>query len=55
MGKIKSDKVNYATPGEPMSEQEFKKMINEAEKGPFHSLDTVKAELEKWKLKYAKS
>jgi len=54
MGKIKSTKVNYAVPGEPMSQGEFQKMIAEAEKGPFHSIETVRAELKKWKLKYSK-
>jgi hypothetical protein len=53
MGKIKSQKVNYAIPGEPMSQQEFEQMIGEAEKGPFYTVKEVKTELAKWKSKYA--
>jgi len=53
MGKIKSSKINYAIPGNTMSQQEFEKMIEKAEKGPFHSIDAVKAELAKWKAKYS--
>jgi len=52
MGKIKTQKVNYATPGDPMSQQEFEQMIRDAEKGPFYSVKEVKAEMAKWKAKY---
>jgi hypothetical protein len=54
MGKIKSDKINYAIPGDPISQQEFEQIIKKAEKGPFHSIDTLKANLAKWKAKYSK-
>ncbi len=54
MGKIKSDKINYAIPGDAISQQEFEQMIKKAEKGPFHSIDTLKANLAKWKAKYSK-
>jgi len=54
MGKIKSAKINYAIPGEAMNQQEFEHMIKKAEKGAFHSIDTLKAELAKWKAKYSK-
>jgi len=54
MGNTKSAKTNYAVPGEPMSQQEFEKMIKKAEKGPFHTVVEVKAEFEKWKVKYAR-
>ncbi len=54
MGKIKSDKVNYAIPGEPMTQKEFEERIKKAEKGPFHSMDVLQANFEKWKVKYAK-
>jgi len=54
MGKVKTAKVNYATPGEPMTQEEFEKMIAEAEKGPFHTIKDVKAEVAKWKVKYSK-
>jgi hypothetical protein len=53
MGKIKSQKVNYAIPGDPMSQQEFEQMIQEAGKGPFYSVEQVKTELAKWKAKYS--
>jgi hypothetical protein len=54
MGKIKSQKTNYAIPGSPMSQQEFEQMIRDAEKGPFYTVDEVKAELAKWKVRYSK-
>jgi hypothetical protein len=54
MGKTKSDKVNYAIPGDAINQQEFEQMIKKAEKGPFHSIDTLKANLAKWKAKYSK-
>ena len=54
MGKIKADKSTYALPGEAMSQQKFEQMIKMAEKGPFHSINTVKAELAKWKSRNEK-
>jgi len=54
MGKIKSVKINYAIPCDAMSQQEFGQMIKKVETGPFHTITSVKAELEKWKAKYAK-
>jgi hypothetical protein len=51
MGKVKTDKVNYALPGEPMSQKEFEEMIKKAEQGPFHSIEKVKTEFAKWKLR----
>jgi hypothetical protein len=54
MSKTKSAKTNYALPGEPMSQQEFEEMIKKAEKGPFHAIAEVKAEIEKWKVKYSR-
>ena len=54
MGKIKSAKINYSIPGDVMDQQEFEQMIKKAEKGPFHSMNTVKAELAKWKAKHSK-
>jgi len=52
MGKVKSDKINYAIPGEPMSQKEFEEMIKKAENGPFHSIEHLKAEVTKWKAKH---
>jgi hypothetical protein len=54
MGKIKSAKVNYAIPGDAMDQHEFEQMIRKAEKGPFRTTKTVKAELVKWKARYLK-
>jgi hypothetical protein len=54
MSKIKSAKINYAIPGDALDQQEFETMIHKAEKGPFHTLKAVKAELAKWKAKYSK-
>jgi hypothetical protein len=54
MGKIQSEKINYAIPGQSLSQQEFEQMVKEAEKGPFYTIDEVKTELAKWKAKYSK-
>ena len=54
MDKLKTDNKNYALPGLPMTQQEMESMIREAEKGPFHSVEKVKATLNKWKAKHAK-
>ena len=53
-GKIKSTEINYGTPSDAMDTQEFERMIKKAESGRFHSMDTVKIELTKWKLKHSK-
>ena len=53
MGKVKSSNINYAIPGSSMGQQEFEQMIREAENGPFYTVQEVKAELAKWKAKYA--
>ena len=52
MAKIKSAKINYATPGKVLEKPEFEQMIKKAESEPFHTIKEVKAELEKWKLTY---
>lgn len=54
MGKVKSPKVNYATPGGVIGQQEFEQMIRKAESGPFHTIKAVKAEVAKWKAKNSK-
>jgi hypothetical protein len=53
MGKLKQTK-NYAVLGVPMTQQEFELMVQEADKGPFHSIEKVKQAIDKWKLKNAK-
>ncbi|HEY8928396.1 MAG TPA: hypothetical protein VIM55_04360 [Mucilaginibacter sp.] len=52
MGKVKSDKINYAIPGKPMSQKEFEEIIKKAENGPFHSIEHLKAEVTKWMAKH---
>lgn len=42
-------KRNLAIPGEPMSQEEFLGLIKEAEKGPFYTLEEVKAKMDVWK------
>ncbi|WP_426668061.1 hypothetical protein ACPPVU_18430 [Mucilaginibacter sp. McL0603] len=54
MSKIKSAKINYAIPGDAIHQQEFELMIKKAENGTFHSMNTVKNEMAKWKAKYSK-
>ncbi|WAC10728.1 hypothetical protein [Dyadobacter pollutisoli] len=53
MGKTKTSKSNLATSGAPLSEEEFKIMIKEAEKGPFYSIQETTLIIDKWKSKYA--
>ena len=54
MDKVKVVKADYAHPGDAMDQQEFEKMIKEAEKGPFHSLKIVEEKLAKWKARHLK-
>ncbi|MEO8885860.1 MAG: hypothetical protein ABI367_07330 [Mucilaginibacter sp.] len=54
MGKVKSPKVNYATPGDVIDQQEFEQMIRKAESGPFHSIKSGKSEVAKRKAKNLK-
>ena len=42
-------KRNLAIAGEPMSQEEFVDLIKEAEKGPFYSLEEIKAKVDLWK------
>jgi predicted transcriptional regulator len=46
---IKTKRINWALPGDPISIDEFKDGIKEAEKGPFMTLDELKKSVEKWK------
>lgn len=52
MGKISN--TNYALPGKPMNKIEFKRMIAEAENGKFYSVDALRTEVDKWKIKRSK-
>lgn len=42
---------NWALPGEPITLDEFKAGIKEAEKGPFHTIEESKKILEEWRRK----
>jgi hypothetical protein len=50
----KATNNNYTKVGKPLCQKEFEQMIKRAESGPFYSMQTVKAEFEKWKAKYSK-
>lgn len=45
----KTNKNNWAIPGEPITIDEFKVGIKEAEKGPFMTLEELKKAVEEWK------
>jgi hypothetical protein len=45
----KTKEKHWALPGEPISMNEFKTGIKEAEKGPFITLDQLKNSVEEWK------
>ena len=49
MKTSKSNKNNWAIPGEPIGIEEFKAGIKEAEKGPFMTLEELKKAVEEWK------
>ena len=57
MGKTKQNKTkkNYAIPGEPMTQAEFKSFVQEAEQGPFYPVEDLKKKvLLTWEKKYGK-
>jgi hypothetical protein len=45
MSKLKSSKTNYAVPGPRLRQKEFEKMIRDAQKGPFYSIQTFRRNL----------
>ena len=45
----RTTKKSWALPGEPISIDEFKAGIKEAEKGLFMTLDELKKSVEEWK------
>lgn len=51
MSKTKIPHTNYAVPGEPMSEEDLRKMIASAENGKFHSMKDLDKKISEWKLK----
>jgi len=53
MSKLRPEAINYTIPGRALSKKEFKKMILDAEKGPFYTIPQLKAELANWKAKYS--
>ena len=55
MPAIKHKKTNLVFPSDiPMDNEELVKVIKEAEKGPFYTLDEVKQALKKWSKKYSR-
>jgi hypothetical protein len=53
--KQKPFKKNYAIPGEPMTETEFKSFVQEAEEGSFYPVEDLKKKvLLAWGKKYGK-
>ena len=51
--KIKA-KENLAIPGKPMTEAEFIKTIENAEKGPFYTIEESKKMFQEWRKKHYK-
>lgn len=45
----KTKTKSWAIPGEPISIEEFKAGLKEAEKGPFTTLNELKKSVEEWK------
>ncbi|QRR03035.1 hypothetical protein [Dyadobacter sandarakinus] len=54
MGKLKTSKTNLTFAGNALSEEKFKNMIREVEKGPFVNMQEMAKTIDKWKSKYAK-
>lgn len=54
MGKTKTLKINYALPGQPMTDEDAKRMVQEAQHGKFHSMDDLKQKIAEWKSKIAR-
>jgi hypothetical protein len=46
---IKKNQKSWALPGEPLTLHEFKKGIEEAEKGPFYSIEESKKIIAQWR------
>jgi len=53
MAKPKAPKINYTLPGEPISQREMLKMLRQAEKGPFISMQALKNKIDSWKKNLA--
>lgn len=47
----KTKETSWALSGEPLSVEEFKAGIEEAEKGPFYTVEESKKMLEEWRKK----
>ena len=45
----KAEKGSWASPGKPLSTEEFKKGIKEAEQGPFYSIEESKKIVSSWR------
>lgn len=42
-------KINWALPGQSVTQEEFVQAIREAEKGPFYSIEESKKMIEEWR------
>jgi len=49
MGKTKTLKTNYALPGQPMTEEEAKSMVQEVQQRKFHFMQDLKQKIAEWK------
>lgn len=45
----KKGQKDWASPGDPLSLEEFKKGIKEAEKGPFYTVEESKRMIAQWR------
>ena len=55
MNTTKTKSKNLATPGKPISEEEFTALIRQAEKDHFKSIKNLKKDvIATWKKKYSK-
>ena len=54
MTKSQPDAINYAFPSDRLGKKEFKKMIREAEKGPFYTIPQLKEEMAKLRARHSK-
>lgn len=54
MAKTKTLKDNYVLPGRPLTDEEMKSMVQEAQQGKFHSMQDLKQKIAERKSKYAR-
>ncbi|MBW8326573.1 MAG: hypothetical protein K0M50_17545 [Prolixibacteraceae bacterium] len=47
--EIEKRKINWAIPGQTVTQEQFVESIREAEKGPFYSIEESKKMIEEWR------